>query len=266
MKAYKTWFDGWVLLVFITLGALVGLQIKTTTALRQQGNPQGARMEVVLALYRNAQEELDRRGEEIKNLRQQIEDQQKDMAQGVSRYEALHRELERMKIMAGLVPVKGPGVIVNLADSPERVSPEEDQNLYMIHDSDIRDAINELKAAGAEAISVNGQRIVALSAIRCSGPIIEINGKAIPSPYEIRAIGDPDTLESALNLPMGILDQLRLARIKVTVTKQEEGIEIPALAVTPTLRFAVPAQAKPEASASFLPAPSRTELETQRQQ
>jgi len=264
MKAYKTWFDGWVLLVFITLGALAGLQIKTTTALRQQGNPQGARTEVVLALYRNAQEELDRRGEEIKNLRQQIEDQQKDMAQGISRYESLRRELERMKIMAGLVPVKGPGVIVDLADSPKRVSPEEEQNLYMIHDSDIGDVVNELKAAGAEAISVNGQRIVALSAIRCSGPIIEINGKAIPSPYEIRAIGDPDTLESALNLPMGILDRLRLATIVAKVTKQPEGIEIPALAVTPTPRFAVPAQPEPEASSSLRPAPSLTEPGAQR--
>jgi uncharacterized protein YlxW (UPF0749 family) len=79
----------------------------------------------------------------------------------------------------------------------------------LIHDSDINQTVNELKAAGAEAISINDQRLVAMSPIRCAGPTVLVNNVPQPPPYVIRAIGNGKTLQAAMNLPGGIADQLR---------------------------------------------------------
>ena len=84
-----------------------------------------------------------------------------------------------------------------------------------------------MAAAGAEAFSVNGQRIVSTSAIRCVGPVIQINGVNIAAPFTISAIGEPDTLVGALNLRGGIMSDIKEAKIDVTVEKHDEVI-IPA--------------------------------------
>ena len=84
-----------------------------------------------------------------------------------------------------------------------------DPQSYLIHDRDIRDVVNELRAAGAEAVTVNGQRITVSSSIRCAGPIVLINQDEMATPFIIQAIGDPDKLLSALNIRNGVLDQIR---------------------------------------------------------
>ncbi len=72
--------------------------------------------------------------------------------------------------------------------------------LILIHDEDLLKLVNELKAAGAEAITVNEQRVVASTEIRCAGPTISVNNNRISPPYVIQAIGDPAGLESALKM------------------------------------------------------------------
>jgi uncharacterized protein YlxW (UPF0749 family) len=79
----------------------------------------------------------------------------------------------------------------------------------LIHDEDIDRVINETRASGSEAISVNGQRVVALTAIRCAGPVVLVNGVPTTPPVVIKAIGDPDTLLNALNMRGGVLDMMR---------------------------------------------------------
>jgi uncharacterized protein YlxW (UPF0749 family) len=204
---------------------------------------------VVQSLYLNAREENDRLRQEIEKLRSRIAELENQMAEGESRVEAMRKALEDLRIMAGLTPVSGPGVIITLDDRNVKAPVDVDINGLIIHDTDLLQIVNDLKAAGAEAISINGQRIVAMSAIRCSGPIIQVNGVAIPSPFEIRAIGDPDVLESAIKLPGGILSQLQMPELqqwglRVEVVKTRE-VEVPALAVTPTLKYAVPTAKKP---------------------
>ena len=108
---------------------------------------------------------------------------------------------------------------------------------------DLLQIVNDLKAAGAEAISVSGQRVISMTEVRCSGPIIKINGVGIASPFEVQAVGDPEVLESALALPGGIKGQLEMMGIRITVSKNNE-VQVSPLAVTPNLRFAVPT--KPE--------------------
>lgn len=228
-------------LVFVVLGALMGGQFKTQWQLRHSNLPPFARIEVISEFYRQKVEENQKLAEEIQKLQQEKDQLQKDMAAGQSHLELLGKELEQMKILAGLTRVEGPGVIVQLQDSPKRL-PLEDNNPLIIHDKDLVDVCNELKAAGAEAIAINGQRLVAMSEIRCSGPVIQVNGMQIGSSqgYTIQAIGDAEALEAGLKLPGGIVDTLRLVGIVVQIRK-EKRIEIPALTVRKELRYALPA-------------------------
>ena len=76
----------------------------------------------------------------------------------------------------------------------------------MVHDSDLRSVVNELFSAGAEAIAINDQRLVANSSIRCVGPTVLVNSERLAPPYKIAAIGKPDVLQSALDMQGGALD------------------------------------------------------------
>lgn len=120
--------------------------------------------------------------------------------------------LNQAQFLAGLTPVQGPGVIVTLTDSkkpfPKAVPPGMAPPIT-IHDSDINQVVNELKSAGAEAISINDQRLVAISAVRAAGTQIFINNAAENAPYTVKAIGSSAALLSALSLPGGLASQIR---------------------------------------------------------
>lgn len=111
-----------------------------------------------------------------------------------------------------------------------------DSNIYLIHDTDIMTIINELVLNGAEAISVNGQRITSLTGIKSIGPVVEINGVKMSTPFEIKAIGDPDILSTNIALRGGIVNELRALKIDIDVTK-EENITIPAYDRTLDLKY-----------------------------
>jgi len=136
-------------------------------------------------------------------------------------------EMELATIFSGLNDLTGSGVEVTLKDGNVSKKPNENPNLYIIHDEDILKVVNELKTAGAEAIAVNGQRLIANSEIICNGPVIMINKKALVPPYVITAIGNPDTLEGALNMRGGVAEYLQFFGIQVSVKKLEKLI-IPA--------------------------------------
>jgi uncharacterized protein YlxW (UPF0749 family) len=149
------------------------------------------------------------------------------------------RELQLAKLGAGLIPVQGPGIIVTIDDSKRPTKPGENPNLYLIHDDDILKVINELWAAGAEAISINEQRLVASSEIRCAGPTLSVNNTRYSPPYEIRAIGEAQTLENALRMRGGVMETLQFWGIQVAV-KSQDVINIPAYKGTFRFDYAKP--------------------------
>ena len=78
----------------------------------------------------------------------------------------------------------------------------------LVHDQDLRELVNELKNSGAEAISINGQRIITNTAITCSGAVITINGVRLSSPFEIRAIGNTASLKGGIVRIGGYLSRM----------------------------------------------------------
>ena len=121
--------------------------------------------------------------------------------------------------MIGLTEVTGSGIILTIADSEIDSNSVLDVSDLLIHDLDLLKVINELKNAGAEAISINNQRIILTTPIICGGNTININGERIGSPFEIKAIGSPEALAN-LSRPGGYLSKLEKKRHKSWYNKK----------------------------------------------
>lgn len=165
--------------------------------------------------------------EEINEKQQQIRNFEKSFANSEESVEELVKEAEMLRILIGDIPSYGKGIVVSLQDGAYNPS-QENPNDYIVHESHVFKVINELKISGAEAISINGQRLHTNSYIRCTGPVITVDGKTFPAPFTIEAVGDPSVLLASVNLGGGVLDQLTSDHIIVTV-EEKERVTMPAL-------------------------------------
>jgi uncharacterized protein YlxW (UPF0749 family) len=123
----------------------------------------------------------------------------------------LNSQMKEMRALAGLTEVAGPGVRMTINDNP-RAKEFVDPSGFgpgTVHDFDLQMIVNELRAAKAEAISVNGIRVTGYTPIRCVGPVIYINFQTVAPPFIVETIGDQKTLEGALKMPGGVVDNLR---------------------------------------------------------
>ena len=135
------------------------------------------------------------------------------------------KELEENNILLGLTDVKGPGIEITLKDntlSDTKIGQILDMNKLVVHHSDLISIVNVLKSAKAEAISINGQRVVSTTAITCEGSVIKINGEKITSPFVIRAIGPVELFNGSLLMPGGYIYYMKQDGILVDVKKQDE--------------------------------------------
>lgn len=132
-------------------------------------------------------------------------------------------KLEEYKAVGSEYDLKGEGVIIEVRDSERMVKPGENPNDFLVHDQDLLRIINDLKISGAEAISINGQRYMGFSEIKCSGPTVTINGKTYGQPFIIKAIGDSTVLEAAIKSIDSYSYMLNnIYGIKIDVRKSEE--------------------------------------------
>lgn len=123
-------------------------------------------------------------------------------------------------LRAGFTTVSGDGIIITLQDAQVGDDVDYmDYTDYIIHDADINAILNELRINGAEAISINGERIIGTSRLVCAGPTIFLNVSRYPPPYVIKAIGDPDILFEALDQMINVA-VMRFYGITVDITKE----------------------------------------------
>lgn len=134
---------------------------------------------------------------------------------------SMNNTINNLSVRAGSTDLKGEGIVITLSDGDKSTLTSANT---LVHDSDILTVVNELQAAGAEAISVNNQRIISTSAIRCVGPVIQVNYQKVASPFTIRAIGNSQYLESAMNIKNGIVDTLKEYGINITVSREDEVV------------------------------------------
>lgn len=208
-------------IIFAFFGAIVTVQVRSTVGLQRESAE-------ALDIDR-LKSQLDAKintGEDYKAQIAKLENDKEaflkaspiNSANAVSKY-----ELDYLRLLSGLADVTGEGVIITLDDAE---IPESDSVMdYIIHDSDILNVVNQLRLAGAQAISINNERIIATSEQLCAGPTIKINNNRYAVPYEIKAIGDSDALYAAMK-DSNIVKEMTELKKRVDL-KQEKDIEIP---------------------------------------
>lgn len=177
---------------------------------------------------------------ELATTREEKEKLEKSIAGSTDQTKLLSDSLEKARLIAALSELEGPGVVVTLKDSTN-------QSLGQgaaIHDIDILKVVNELWASGAEAISVNNRRLGARSSARCVGPVVNVDGVATAAPVIIRAIGEPETLQGGLNLPGGVLDEIRQTDPAMVQLEKLKKITVPAFVGSTTFKVSKVPQKK----------------------
>lgn len=174
-------------------------------------------------------EEADALREEIGDLQVQLVDLRASSRQDDSSERAARQALQQLSVLAGTVPVTGPGLVLSVEDPGGAVRYD---NLI--------DTVQELRDAGAEAVAVNGHRVGATSAFTQRDGAVALDGSVISPPYRVAAIGQPTTLEGGLKIPGGILDTLDALRGVRAAVQRSARLELPALSRVPAFRTARP--------------------------
>ena len=145
--------------------------------------------------------------------------------------------LDKATLTAGLVALRGPGVRVTLDDSLLDEAPTGNVNDLVIHSQDVQAAVNALWRSGAEALAINGQRLIGTSAVLCVGNTLLLNGTVHSPPYVVSAVGaDRERFDADVLVEQLRADAERFG-IRVGVSRQDE-LEVPAYNGLTTLRYA----------------------------
>jgi uncharacterized protein YlxW (UPF0749 family) len=186
-------------------------------------------------------EEYGKLTTEVQKLRADKTRLENAMGEGTKQTQVLNDSLQEAKVFAGLTEVEGTGIVVTLRDDPNATNTGIGGQDDIIHDTDVLKVVNELWAAGAEAIAVNKHRIVASSSFRCVGPVIHVDNVPISSPVRIQALGDPDTLASAMSLPLGVIAEIRqTGDPSMAVVEKVQKQRLPAFNGSTARRHAAP--------------------------
>jgi uncharacterized protein YlxW (UPF0749 family) len=212
---------GIIFVAFIILGMVITMQFRTIISARQPSVIGESSVQKLTDELEQIRAEGLKLHEQLQRIEKEIEEAERRLSNDSNPIinELLIRK-DELELICGLLDVKGRGVVVTLNDAPAR-DPDMDPNELIIHDGDISAVLNELKAAGAQAISINDERILATSKQICAGPTILINRNRYPVPYVIKAIGDPDLLYQALEESEAVVI-MRLYNIRVDIKKEDE--------------------------------------------
>lgn len=176
------------LLLAVTL-VLVGVLLGSAAASTARTRPERANERAQLIGYVQAGEKSnDELKQQLIELRAEITDLQKEGLGSGEDADALRAKLAQLELAAGTTTVTGPGMIITVDDADDSGS-----SSGRLLDVDLRQAVNGLWLAGAEAVAINGHRITSLAAIRGAGDAITVDYRSLVRPYVISAIGDPAT-------------------------------------------------------------------------
>ncbi|RSS99142.1 DUF881 domain-containing protein [Streptomyces sp. WAC07149] len=195
-----------VALLLFVLGLGLAIQVRSNSD--SSAPLRGARQEDLVRIL----DELDGRTQRLEDEKQRLDDQRKELQSSSNQAEEARRqtvEKERqLGILAGTVAAQGPGITLRITDTKGQVRSDQ-----------LLDTLQELRAAGAEAIQINGVRVVAGSYFSDEGGGVGIDGKKITQPYEFKVIGKPQDLEPALNIPGGVVQTMEKEQATVAVTR-----------------------------------------------
>jgi len=185
-----------IALVCVIITTFIVWQLKSVQVNQERSKVENMKMTELqdeLINQKHNNDQLNLRLDELKKENDSIKNMQSADTQ-------LKKDLQNALKIAGMSPVKGEGVVIELSNNPD----------YQVSETDILQVLNELKAAGAEALEVNGQRMIATSEVRKAGNYMVINAVQMNSPFEIKAIGKSEDLYRAITMLGGIKENLEV--------------------------------------------------------
>ncbi|WP_251092536.1 DUF881 domain-containing protein [Streptomyces sp. Caat 7-52] len=202
-----------LIVALLLFGLGFGLAVQVASNSDTDSALRGARQEDLVRIL----DELDSRTQRLEDEKQGLEKQRSELQSSSDQAAEARRqtaEKERqLGILAGTVAAQGPGITMTIEDTKGTVQADM-----------LLDAIQELRAAGAEAIQVNGVRVVAGSYFTDSDNRVSVDGNKINAPYRFKVIGKPQDLEPALNIPGGVVQTLEKEQATVTVERSDKII------------------------------------------
>ena len=209
----------------LTAGTCVQIRTVNNTNSTVSNNYEENNLRAEVLRYK---ERYDNKVKDLENAELELEKERESATKNDTALKEKEEKITEGNKILGLTEVTGPGVIVTLGDSKKDASSSLDPSMLLVHDTDVLSVINELKNAGAEAISINDQRIINMSDIVFidAAGIIRVNGERILAPYTIKAIGNSSYLESSLIGNGGVIDEMKKKDQDVTIHK-ENNITIP---------------------------------------
>ncbi len=237
------WITRWqvaLTFVFVVAGFLVVTQIRNELLIRRQLRVPSQRLEELAFVLREQERQREGLERQIATLREQLRAYEVGTVQGRTKLAQLGTQLDQLRQLAGFTAMEGPGVQLELRDSPNPLRPGDDPNTVILHYTDLQAIGNELFASGAEALSINGERVVATTGLSCVGTTILCNIKRIAPPYRIVAIGPADAMQTYLQRPGGTLETLRAFGFPVQLARGAH-LTVPAYRGSYRFTFAKPA-------------------------
>ncbi|WNM33867.1 DUF881 domain-containing protein [Streptomyces sp. Li-HN-5-11] len=200
-----------LIVAVLLFGLGFGLAVQVASNSDSDSALRGARQEDLVRIL----DELDSRTQRLEDEKQGLEKQRQELENSSDQAEEARKQtLEKEKqlgILAGTVAAQGPGITMTVEDAKGTVQADM-----------LLDAVQELRAAGAEAIQVNGVRVVASTYLTDSGKSVDVDGNKINAPYRFKVIGKPQDLEPALNIPGGVVQTLEKEQATVTVERSDK--------------------------------------------
>ncbi|MFB6960911.1 DUF881 domain-containing protein [Streptomyces sp. NPDC056309] len=200
-----------LVVALLLFGLGFGLAVQVASNSSGDNALRGARQEDLVRIL----DELDDRTQRLEDEKQGLEKQRQELENSSDQAEEARRQTaekeKQLGILAGTVAAQGPGITVTIEDTKGTVRADM-----------LLDAIQELRAAGAEAIEVNGVRVVANTYLTDAGKSVDVDGNKINAPYRFKVIGKPQDLEPALNIPGGVVQTLEKEQATVTIDRSDK--------------------------------------------
>ncbi|PIC81470.1 hypothetical protein CSV75_06765 [Sporosarcina sp. P18a] len=218
-------------IVFLVLGFMLAFSYRTIGSKQQMLDLEQTNLFQQEEQYRADLIEQQERNKELTNelleKQKKVHSFEQDFSDKEKNHAVLVEKARDLRLLLGDIPSKGAGIKVTLEDADYDPSIQ-NPNDYIVHESHVLRVINELKIAGAQGMTINGQRINSNSYIKCTGPVIMVDGRMFPAPFIIEAVGDPKVLSPALHLKGSVIDGLLRDNIVVTLEEMKE-VQLPAI-------------------------------------
>jgi uncharacterized protein YlxW (UPF0749 family) len=207
------------------LGFAIAVQVRANSSTDSLA---GLREDDLIGILDNQNARADRLRQQITELQRSLRQLQDSGDRSAAAREQAQQEADALGVLLGTLPATGPGVIVRISDPDNKLRAE-----------DLLDVVEELRGAGAEAISFGPVRVSTGTAFTDDAGSVAVDGTLLNAPYEVLAIGEAKTLDTALNIPGGAAATLRAAGGDLQVSERAR-VDITVTRALPTPKYAVP--------------------------